>query len=146
MQCFMLHVLCYMNLDSPILSLPRVSPAYQKRLAKLGIKTLRDLFYHPPRRYDDFSKITKIIDLRIGGIFTIHGRIIKISNIRTRKKQINLTEAFIQDGTGNIRTIWFNQPYLTKTLRGGDIINISGKVNLNKDIYFSNPAYEKLST
>src|SRR3989338_10914153 len=145
MQCFMLHVLCYMNLDSPILSLPRVSPAYQKRLAKLGIKTLRDLFYHFPRRYNDFSKITKIIDLRAGSTATVQGQITKIADIRTWKKRMNITEAFIQDKTGNIRAVWFNQPYLANTLKDGSLISLSGKVNLNKDLYFSNPAYEKIT-
>ncbi|KKT26896.1 MAG: ATP-dependent DNA helicase [Parcubacteria group bacterium GW2011_GWA2_43_9b] len=141
----MLHVLCYMNLDSPILSLPRVSPAYQKRLAKLGIKTLRDLFYHFPRRYNDFSKITKIIDLRAGSTATVQGQITKIADIRTWKKRMNITEAFIQDKTGNIRAVWFNQPYLANTLKDGSLISLSGKVNLNKDLYFSNPAYEKIT-
>ncbi|MBU3901220.1 ATP-dependent DNA helicase RecG [Patescibacteria group bacterium] len=170
-----------MSLDSPISSLPRVSPAYQKRLLKLGIKTLRDLFFHLPRRYDDFSKITKIIDLRTGATATVQGRLTKIANIRTWKKRMNITEAFIQDNTGIIKAIWFNQPYLTKTLKDDDLINVSGKiypvksydsydagiakqlfngvhpvksdevgaglfngVNLDKDLYFSNPAYEKI--
>ncbi|HRY52892.1 MAG TPA: ATP-dependent DNA helicase RecG [Candidatus Portnoybacteria bacterium] len=132
-------------LSSPISSLPRVSPAYQKRLAKLGIKTLRDLFFHFPRRYNNFSKITKIRDLRAGTIATIQGQIIKIDNIRTWKKRMTITQAYVQDATASIRIVWFNQPYLTKSLKINDLINISGKVNLDKDLYFSNPAYEKIT-
>ena len=75
-----------------------------------------------------------------------------------------ITQAYIQDNTGSIRVVWFNQPYLTKSLKTDDLINISGKVqpvksgsagpdssrefnwlNLDKDIYFSNPAYEKIT-
>ncbi len=176
----MLRVICYMDLDTPISTLPRVSPAYQKRLGKLGIKTLRDLFYHFPRRYNDFSKITKIIDLRAGQTATAQGRIIEINNTRTWKKRMTITKAYIQDSTGSIKIVWFNQPYLTKSLKNGDLINISGKVNLNKspaflhdtkltqkeivplpktyinphnfekvagkDLYFSNPAFEKITS
>ena len=134
-----------MLLDTPIQNIPRITPAYARRLAKLGIKTLRDLFYHLPRRYDDFSKIIEIIDLKINETATIRGKIIKISNTRTWKKRMVITQAYIQDNTGSIRVVWFNQPYLTKSLKTDDLINISGKVNLDKDIYFSNPAYEKIT-
>lgn len=133
------------TLETKIQDLPRVSPAYQKRLLKLGIKTLRDLFFHFPRRYNDFSKITRITNLSTGTNATVQGRIIDIKNIRTWKKRITITQAYIQDNTSSIKIIWFNQPYLTKSLKIDDVINVSGKVNLDKDLYFSNPAYEKIS-
>lgn len=131
--------------DTLISSLPRVAPAYQKRLFKLGLKTVRDLLFHFPRRYDDFSKITRIRDLRAGAVYTIQGRVIDIKNSRSWKKRLSITEAFIQDESGSIRAIWFNQPYLTNVLKIDTIINLSGKVNLDKDLYFSNPAYERIA-
>lgn len=149
------------TLETKIQDLPRISPAYQKRLAKLGIKTLQDLFFHFPRRYNDFSKITKIRDLQAGTIATIQGQIVKINNIRTWKRRMTITQAYIQDSTASIRAVWFNQPYLTKSLKIDDLINLSGKVhpvksdevgaklfnrvNLDKDLYFPSPAYEKIT-
>ena len=133
------------SLDVPIKDLPRVSPAYAKRFLKLGVKTLKDLLYHLPRRYNDFSKTTRVIDLRVGSIATVQGKIIDIKNIRTWKKRMNITEAYIQDESGAVRAVWFNQPYLTNVLKKDTLLNLSGKVNLDKDIYFSNPAYEKIT-
>lgn len=58
---------------------------------------------------------------------------------------MTITQAYVQDGSSSIKVIWFNQPYLTKSLKIDDLVNISGKVNLDKDLYFSNPAFEKIT-
>ncbi|MBU1102561.1 ATP-dependent DNA helicase RecG [Patescibacteria group bacterium] len=135
-----------MYIDSPIQSIGRISPAYQKRLLKLGIKNLRDIFFHFPRRYDDFSNIVPIAQLCLNETATIQGRIAEIKNIKTWRKRIYITEAFVQDSTGTIRAVWFNQPFLADTLKEDSLVSLSGKVSLDDDLYFSNPAYEKLTT
>jgi len=140
----MLHAICYMNLDTPIQNISRILPAYQKRLAKLGIKNLRDLFYHFPSRYDDFSNISDIVDLKFGETATVQGKIIGIKNIRTWKKRMSVTEAYLRDKTGAIKAVWFNQPFLLNTLKSGSLLSVSGKVKFDKIPYFSNPAYERL--
>lgn len=131
--------------NTPITSIPRILPAYQKRLSKLGIKTLRDLFLHFPHRYQDLSAIKPIGELKLNEVATIQGKIVDIKNIRTWKKRIAITEAHIQDDSGLIKAVWFNQPYLANTLKENYLVSISGKVGLDKDIYLSNPAYERLT-
>lgn len=134
-----------MNLSSPIESIPRVSAAYQKRLNRLGIKTVKDLIYHFPFRYDDLSKIVKIVDLQINEIATIRGEIINIKMLRTFKKKMWLTEALIKDDSGTTRAVWYNQPFLVRTYKKGTWISLAGKVNYdNKTFFFSNPAHEKI--
>ena len=133
-----------MDIDSPIQSIQRILPDYRKRLNKLGIKTVRDIFYHFPFRYDDFSNIKNIGDLKLNEIATIRGKITKIKNIRTWKKRVYITEAYIQDETGMIKAVWFNQPFLINTLRQDDAVSLAGKVGLDKGLYFSNPAHEKI--
>ena len=141
----MLHVICYVHLSSPIESIPRVSAAYSKRLNRLGIKTVQDLFYHFPFRYDDLSKIVNISDVRINEVVTILGEIINIKTIRTFKKKMFLTEALIKDGTGTIRAVWYNQPFITKTFKKGTWMSAAGKASFDgKTFHFSNPAYEKI--
>ncbi|MFH0852131.1 MAG: ATP-dependent DNA helicase RecG [bacterium] len=135
-----------MDIFSPIQSIPRISPVYQKRLLKLGIKTLRDLFYHFPHRYDDFSNIKPVALVKINETVTIQGKIIEIKNTRTWRKKMFVTEAYIEDKTGAVRAIWFNQPFLADTLKEGQIISLSGKVSFDKTLYLSNPAYEKIAS
>jgi len=132
-------------LETPIEKIRKISPAYNRRLIRLGVKTLRDLFFHFPNRYEDFSKIRHIGELKINEIVTVQGEIAAIENIRTWKKRMVITEAYVKDATGIIRAVWFNQPFLAETLKKGDRVSLSGKVSFDKDIYFSNPVHEKLA-
>lgn len=141
----MLHVICYMNLDSPVETIPRVSAIYTKRLNRLGVKTARDLIYHFPLRYDDLSKIAKIGDAKANETITVRGQIINIHAFRTPRKRMFLIEALIKDNSGTIRAIWFNQPFLLRTLKKGEWISLAGKVNYDgKKLFFSNPAHETI--
>jgi len=133
-----------MDLTTPIEDIPRIGPVYQRKLKRLGIKTVQDLFFHFPRRYEDFSNLIPISKIRINEICTVYGKILGIETERTWKRKMFLTEAIIEDKTGAIKAIWFNQPYLTKTLRKGDNVFLSGKVTISKNgIYLSNPIYER---
>ena len=135
-----------MDFQTSVEKLPRVGPRLQKKLKKLGIRTVRDLFFHFPHRYADFSNLVPISKLKFGETFSIRGKIIKIKNRKTWKKRMILTEALITDETGTIKVIWFNQPYLINVLKEGNFVSLAGKVLLGKrGIYLSNPAFEKIS-
>jgi ATP-dependent DNA helicase RecG len=135
-----------MDLTTPIEEIPRVGPQYQKRLKKLGIKTVRDLLFHFPHRYEDFSNLVPISEAKLGETVSIQGKILEIENTRTWKKRMILTQALVQDNSGAIKVVWFNQPYLINVLKPGDDVCLAGKVTLGKEgIYLSSPAYEKIS-
>ena len=130
---------------APITDIHLIKPAYQKRLFKLGIKNLKDLFYYFPYRYNDFSNIILIRDVRIGAMATIQGRITEIKNLRSWRKRMAITEAYIMDKSGMIKAVWYNQPFLIKNIHSGDIVSLAGKVSMDKACYLSNPAYEKIA-
>ena len=133
-----------MNLSTSIENIKGIGPVFQRRLKKFGIKTIQDLFFHFPRRYEDFSNLIPISKLKINEVCTLQGKITYIKTSRSWKKRIYITEAIIEDKTGAIKAIWFNQPYLTKTLRADDSVFLSGKVTISKNgAYLSNPIYEK---
>jgi len=136
-----------MNLSTPIENIPKISSSYREKLKKLGIKTVHDLLYHFPHRYEDFSKIVPIGEVKINQKCCVKGEILRIKNTTTWKKKMVLTEAILQDNTGAIKVVWFNQPYLLKTLKKGDIVCVAGKTAVGEEgVYFSNPIYEKLSS
>jgi len=135
-----------MDLTTPVERIPRVGPQYQKKLKKLGIKTVRDLFFHFPHRYEDFSNIIPISKVEKGQAVSIKGKILDIKNIRTFRKRMTLTQALVGDKTGSIQVLWFNQPYLINTFKKGDVLFLAGKMNQkNRGRYLSAPAYEKIS-
>ena len=130
-------------LSSKIESLNKVGPAYLKKLHKLNIKTIQDLFFHFPHRYEDFSKKTSISELKEGEKATIQAEIVEIKNTRLFHRKMSLTEALVKDNTGMIKVTWFNQPYLIETLKKGKIANFSGKLSFyKKTLCLSNPIYE----
>ncbi len=134
-----------MTLSTPIQQIVRVGPVYQKRLKRLGILSIKDVLYHFPHRYEDFSNITPIVKLKANETYCIRGKIIEIKSTRTFRKRMSLTEAVISDKTGSIKAIWFNQPYLVNTLKQKDDVCLVGKVVSDKyGLYLSNPIHEKI--
>ena len=135
-----------MTLDTPIQKIPRIGPIFQKKLKKMRIETVEDLLWHFPYRYEDFSNICAISKIKTNEKCCIAGKILEIKSSRTWKRRMSLTQAVVEDKTGAIKIVWFNQPYLTKTLKQGDNVCLAGKVTWDNDgLYLSNPAYEKLS-
>ncbi|MBI3305089.1 ATP-dependent DNA helicase RecG [Candidatus Parcubacteria bacterium] len=133
------------NLASPVVKLPRVRPMVAKRLKNLGIETVRDLLLHLPRRYEDFSNVTAIRDLKAGETASIKGEVASVKSQRTWRKRMMVTEAVLRDATGSVRAVWFNQPYLSDSLRQGYLVAVSGKVSLdNRGLLFSHPSHEVL--
>ncbi|MBU0570114.1 DNA helicase RecG, partial [Patescibacteria group bacterium] len=135
----------HMSLDSSVGKLPFVGPVYVRRLEKLNIETVEDLLHHPPSRYLDYSQKTKVRDVRIGDTVTVEGEMSAIQNIYTKSgKKIQL--ANITDDSGNIKIIWFNQPFLSRTIKRGDVLSLSGKVDwYNKKPAFISPDHENLN-
>lgn len=133
-----------MKISTPIEEFT-LSRHYQQKLKRIGIKKVSDLIFHFPHRYEDFSKIIKIRDVKLNENCCLQGKILEIKSIRTWKKRMALTEAIIEDKTGAIKVVWFNQPYLAKNLKQGEKVCLAGKIMLGKgEIYLSNPAYEKI--
>ena len=134
-----------MNLSNPIEQIPRVGTQYQKRLKKIGIKTVQDLLFHFPHRYEDLSNIVPISQAEPGKTVCIQGQIIEIRNLRTLRKKMYITEAKVSDESGKIQVTWFNQPYLINALKKGDFVFLAGKmVSKNGKKYLSSPSYEKV--
>jgi ATP-dependent DNA helicase RecG len=133
-----------MNLATSIENIAGIGPVFKKKLKRLGIKTVRDLIFHFPRRYEDFSNLSPISKVKINEVCTVQGKIIGIETSRSWKKRIYITEAIIEDKTGAIKAVWFNQPYLTRTLKPDDKVFLSGKIVISKNgAHLSNPIYEK---
>lgn len=134
-----------MDLNSPVEDLSLVGPIYARKLEKLGIKAIEDLLLHVPHRYEDYSLISPIARVQIGDTLTIKGKIESIKNQYTRSgRKIQVGE--VSDSSGKITIIWFNQPFLVRTLYPGREVFLSGKIDFfgNKRALIT-PEYEIMS-
>jgi ATP-dependent DNA helicase RecG len=116
-------------LNASVTVLPGVGPKHAKTLERLGLKTLEDMLYFFPRRYDDYSQLKPINRLEYGEQVTVIGTVQSATNRKVRNGRVNITEGIISDGTGNLRVTWFNQPWIAKKLRSGIQVVLSGKID-----------------
>lgn len=133
-----------LSLSSPVQYVPRVGPMMAQKLEKLGIYTVRDLLYHIPFRYDDFSHATKISGIRPQDSVTVTGVIESITNIFTKSGK-RMQKAVVSDETGQIECLWYNQMFLTKILKPPMRVALSGKANwFGHTLVLESPVYEPL--
>jgi ATP-dependent DNA helicase RecG len=134
------------DLAAPITRVRSVGARSAARLAKLGITSVKHLLWHLPSRYEDYSQAVPIAEIVPGEKMSIQGRILAISSRFIWPRRLTITTATIQDDSGAVRAVWFNQPYLQETLPEGAAVSVSGKVVLDKrGLYLTNPIYEKVS-
>lgn len=131
-----------LTLASSIKVIPLIGPVYQKKLASFGILTVEDLLYYFPFRYEDLSEKKSIADCVIGETITIKATLWQITKLRTKTGK-TIIKATVNDSSGALDIIWFNQVYLLTVLKPNMLVNFSGKVGMfaNKKTLF-NPSYE----
>lgn len=131
------------TVKSKLTALPLVGGVLTKAFSRIGITSIEDLLYFFPTRYVDFRKTVNIASAVEGQTITVIG---SIKNVRSSyfRSRMSYSEITIEDGTGMIKAIWFNQPYISKHLKIGDEIIVSGKISKYKGLQFSNPSYELL--
>ncbi len=133
------------DLDSPITVVPGISTGLAAKFKKLGVKTVRDLLYFFPHRHLDYSQMKFISQLAEGEEQTIVANVWQAQETRLGGRRG--TEAIVGDETGNIRVVWFNQPYLAKKLMTNARIVLSGRVSLFKGRpVFQSPEWETVES
>lgn len=127
----------------------RLTPASKDALKKLGIITVKDLLYHFPVRYGDTVESRNIDTLKKGEPAVIYGKITGLKASKGFKTKITMADGYVEDATGKIHCVWFNQPYLAKMTPEGAMVRIEGKVSERRashDLYFSNPKLEVVNS
>jgi len=134
-----------LKLETSITQIAGVGEVLASKLKRLGIHTVRQLLYYFPFRYEDFSQVSKISELQPGQLTTIAVQIEMIGAKRSPRRRLVLTEAVVSDESDRLKVIWFNQPFIAKTLKVGDKIFLSGKVTVDRfGLSLQNPSYERM--
>src|SRR4030067_1878253 len=120
--------------DTSVQYVKGVGPRRVQLLDRLGIKTLEDLLYYFPWRYEDRKNFKKIRDLTYGNLETIVGEVIATKVITTWKKGMKIFELTVTDNTGFLKCKWFNQPYMEKYFKKGQKVILSGVVKGNPSL------------
>ncbi len=134
-----------LGLNAPLTVITGIGPKHAQTLETIGLRTLGDLLYYFPRRYDDYSQLKPINNLFYGEEVTVIGTVQSISTRPIRGGASSIVEAVISDGTGALRLTWFNQPWLANRMQEGMPISVSGRIDqyLGR-IMMTSPAWEPL--
>jgi len=137
------------KLDTPLQYVKGVGPRKAEGLAEKGFHRVEDLLFHLPFRYEDRSRFAPIASLRPGERVTISGRILSAVLKRTRRRGFTIFEALVEDDTGAVPLVWFNQPYLRDILKSGREVILYGEAGISRwkarTLTMENPQYEIVS-
>ncbi len=131
------------RLDTPLSELKGVGDVLNRGLGRLGLYTAKDLLEFFPRRWDDYSLVADIAHIH-PGLVTVVGTVEHIESRRSfRNKKLSVVEAIITDGTGTIKAVWFNQPFVKSQLHEGSTYLFRGKFEFRSNhLSLQNPVFE----
>ncbi len=113
------------DLARPVDTLPGVGKTIRARLAKLGLRTVRDVLEHAPFRYVGASPISSLFGE--GEEVSIEETVERVTK-RMPRRRLSIVEATVSDESGQIRATWFNQPWVAEQLQPGMRLRLIGSL------------------
>lgn len=139
-----------MELNDSIRNIKGIGEKSEKLFNKLGITTVEELLCFYPREYDIFGKIEPVACAAEG-----RNIIVEVSpGIRpkmTRAGNLKIIQCQMRDASGSIMAVWFNMPFIMKTLHMGThyilrgrVMNRNGILELRQPKILSRQEYARL--
>lgn len=105
-----------------------VGPKRTLLLERLGAHTVEQALWTLPWRYEDRSVLTPVAELMPGATRSVCGVITRTEATRARVRRLSILDVAVQDATGTVHAVFFNQPYLEDVLKEGLRVMMSGRV------------------
>lgn len=122
----------------------RLKADQKSALARLGVRSIRDLLYHFPARYEESGPSGTVASVTPGTDVTLFGTIRKPETRKAWKSRRPMAEAWLEDSSGRIKLMWFSQPYMAKMLSDGMVVKASGRIaGTGTKVYLANPEIDK---
>ncbi|RLV59359.1 ATP-dependent DNA helicase RecG [Parashewanella curva] len=114
----------------PVTELKGVAKKVAEKLEKLSIRTVQDLLFHLPMRYEDRTHIYQIADLFPGQYGTIVGEIQSTQIIHGRKRMLTCT---LRDSSGVLTLRFFNFSAAQRNgMQNGRLMKAYGEIKAGK--------------
>ena len=122
----------------------RLTAPQKAALRRLGIETVEDLLRHSPTRYERAGASSEVSHLVSGQKVTLYGSLSKLQAKKLWKSRRTATEGWFEDGSGRVKVLWFNQPYIANMAPQGTLIQLTGTVAGKDKPYITNPEIKAL--
>lgn len=135
------------DIRAPVRYLKGIGPGRALLFNRMGINSVEDLLYYFPRRYEDRSRVVEIAHLKPGEYQTVRARVLGCSERKSsRRWNFSLFEVIVEDATGRLSCVWFNQPYLKAYFKPKADVVLYGKLEAyGASLQMQNPEYEILN-
>ena len=136
------------ELQTPLQYVKGVGPRRASDLANAGFHVLEDLLLRLPLRYEDRDRVRPIAQLGAGDLTAVVGEILACGVRPIRRRGFRVLEVVVADGSGRMRAVYFNQPFLADVLAPGSRVALYGRVErgrLGGGLQLTNPDYELLA-
>ncbi|HEY0787343.1 MAG TPA: DEAD/DEAH box helicase, partial [Thermoanaerobaculia bacterium] len=134
--------------ETPVQFLKGVGEARAALFAAQGIATVRDLLFWLPHRWEDRRHPKTIVDIRKAGEpVLLRGTVRATATKITPRKRMAIFEVVLDDGTGTLPMVFFNQGYLADRIRKGDLLSVYGTPRISAwggRIELDNPEWEAI--
>ncbi len=118
-----------MDLSFPLENILKTTTAHIKKLKKIGIHTLGDLLQYMPRTIESTELITDFNDIQFGVKNSLSGTLCDIRKERTPRGKTLTKAAFVLPNGATLDVIWFQTPYILRTIQDETHVFLVGKVN-----------------
>jgi len=122
----------------------------QRDLRRDGIACVEELLFHLPFRYEDRSRFAPIAELRPGERVSVQGRVVAPRLLRTRRRGFTIFRMIVEDDSGALTAIWFNQPYLERLFPEGSLVILYGEASVGRQaaltLQMENAEYEVVTS
>ena len=130
-----------MKITDRVDSLKGIGPKTAGLFAKLNVNTVDDLLRFYPRNYLRYDEPCDIADARIGERVAVEGTIQTYVDVKKIRK-LTLVTCMVNDGTGVIKLVWYNSPFLKQVFHIGQSFIFVGTLSVrNNQLTMEHPEY-----
>ncbi|HNW47056.1 MAG TPA: ATP-dependent DNA helicase RecG [Thermotogota bacterium] len=114
-------------LQRPVQYVKGVGPRWTDFFNSVDVQTLKDLFFFFPRTYHDRRRVYRVSELFPNIKATVFGTLGPVMEKRTNYG-LHILTVTLNDGTGEVALIWYNQPFLKEKLSKTNRLMVTGNV------------------
>lgn len=130
--------------ETPVTVLHKVGAKMAEKLERLGVRTIRDMLFNYPARYDDYTRMRTLNRLQPGEITTVIAAVQSVVKRQARGGRPYLLMT-VDDDTAAMRVVFFGQLWLQRQFQPGGQVVLSGKVELFRgELMMTNPEWEMI--
>ncbi len=115
------------SLETSLTSITGIGDKTAQILADKNIHSLKDLLLFLPLRYEDRSAFVTIDQLTMDELATFQATVKSVSSFYKNRR--SMQTAIVEDETGKIKLMWFNNKWIKDRLKKGESYLFSGKLS-----------------